>query len=140
MPRTESDWFYNLYWQARSYLSHMKERGDIHAKYVELAAAELADAFAKGHQGELMDSEIRKAALERAFDMFRREQDISKKDIEIFRALSGRKESGRSLSRKYKISETNVYVIKPRVGRLLNKHAERYFERAIDEEGFGSAA
>ena len=35
MPETESAWFSTLYWQAKSYLSHMKEHGIVHARYVE---------------------------------------------------------------------------------------------------------
>ena len=38
MPQTEADWFGALRWQAKSFLSHMKERSARHAKYVERAA------------------------------------------------------------------------------------------------------
>ena len=48
MPKTESAWFSALYWQARSYLSHMKEHGVVHAKYVEKMSKELEGAFSAG--------------------------------------------------------------------------------------------
>ena len=49
MPKTENGWFWALYWQARAYLSHMREHGDVHARYVEEMAKELENVFAPGY-------------------------------------------------------------------------------------------
>ena len=46
MPKTENGWFWALYWRAKSYLSHMREHGVVHAKYVEEMARELESVFA----------------------------------------------------------------------------------------------
>ena len=42
-PRTEKDWLGHLYWQARSFLSHLKARSCRHAKYVEFMSKALED-------------------------------------------------------------------------------------------------
>ena len=134
-PETECDWFYALRWQARSELSHRREDAERHARYVEAASKALADVFACGHQGEAMDAEIRSRALVRALEMLRMEQDISRRDIDIYMRIEKREMSGRELARRYRITEDNVYVIKHRVGRLLRKYGPRCFERALGREG-----
>ncbi len=142
-PETESDWFYALRWQARAELSHRRERAERHAKYVEEAAKALADVFACGHQGEDMDAEIRSRALVRALEMFRKDQDVSRRDLEIYTGIETGEVSGRELATRYRLTSDNVYVIKYRVGRLLRKHGPRCFERALKKEGcisFTSAA
>ena len=142
-PETESDWFYALRWQARAELSHRRERAERHAKYVEEAAKALADVFACGHQGEDMDAEIRSRALVRALEMFRKDQDVARRDLEIYTGIETGEVSGRELATRYRLTSDNVYVIKYRVGRLLRKHGPRCFERALKKEGcisFTSAA
>ena len=142
-PETESDWFYALRWQARAELSHRRERAERHAKYVEEAAKALADVFACGYQGEDMDAEIRSRALFRALEMFRKDQDVSRRDLEIYTGIETGEVSGRELAARYRLTSDNVYVIKYRVGRLLRKYGPRCFERALKKEGcisFTSAA
>lgn len=135
-PETEKDWFYALRWQARAALSHRRENAECHARYVEEAAKALADVFACGHQGEEMDAEIRSRALARALETFRREQDISRRDLDIYVGIETGEASGRELAARYRLTSDNVYVIKYRVGRLLRKHGPRYFERALKKEGY----
>ena len=135
-PETESDWFYALRWQARAELSHRRERDERHAKYVEEAAKALADVFACGHQGEEMDAELRSRALVRALEMFRKDQDVSRRDLEIYTCIETGEVSGRELATRYHTTPDNVYVIKYRVGRLLRKYGPRCFERALKKEGY----
>ena len=136
VPETESDWFYALRWQARAELSHRRERAERHARYVEEAAKALADVFACGHQGEEMDAEIRSRALVRALEMFRKDQDVSRRDLEIYTGIETGEVSGRELATRYHTTSDNVYVIKHRVGKLLRKHGPRCFERALKKEGY----
>lgn len=142
-PETEKDWFYALRWQARAALSHRRESAECHARYVEEAAKALADVFACGHQGESMDADIHARALARALETFRKEQDVSRRDLDIYVGIETGEASGRELAARYRLTSDNVYVIKYRVGRLLRKHGPRYFERALKKDGcisFTSAA
>ncbi len=133
MPRTEKDWFYALRWQARSYLSHMKDRGEIHARYVEEASKELADVFADGHQGEEEDAKVRFRALVFALELLREEQDISRRDLSIYLAFQMRGESAKVVGERHGVSANNATVIKFRIGRILRKHGPRCFERALQK-------
>ena len=135
-PGTESDWFHALRWQARAELSHRRERDERHAKYVEEAAKALADMFACGHQCEDMDAELRSRALVRAMETLRKEQDISRRDLDIYTGIETGEVSGRELATRYHTTSGNVYVIKYRVGRRLRKYGPRCFERAIKKEGY----
>ena len=140
LPKTESDWYCNLRWQARSYLSHLRGRDELHAKYVETASRKLADMFACGHQGEAMDADIRSRALIRALEMLKEEQDIPRRNLEIYVALEMGEKPVKDLSRLYGITENNVYQIKFRTRRLLRKHGPRCFERALRKEGYATLA
>ena len=82
-PRTEKDWLSHLHWQAKSFLSHLKSRFDLHARYVEVMSKELEDAFIPGLQGIALDSKIRSAALVKALEIFKAEQDISRRDLNV---------------------------------------------------------
>lgn len=135
-PETESDWFYALRWQARAELSHRRERAERHARYVEEAAKALADVFACGHQGEEMDAELRSRSLVRAIEALRKEQDISRRDLDIYTGIETGEVSGRELATRYHTTSDNVYVIKHRVGCLLRKYGPRCFERALKKEGY----
>ena len=66
MPRTEAEWFGALRWQARRYLSRLRDRGDRHAKYIEEMSGLLDGVFADGHQGAGLDAGTRPRALARA--------------------------------------------------------------------------
>ncbi len=136
MPQTEADWYWNLHWQARSFLSRIKERVERHSRYVEEASKTLADIFACGHQGEEMDADIRARALVRALETFRKEQDVSRRDLAIYVGIETGVVSGQKLAKRYRLTSNNVYVIKCRIGQLLRKHGPRCFERALKMEGY----
>ena len=70
VPKTEAEWYWNLRWQARSFLSHMQERVVRHAKYVERASKDLSGFFACGFQGYAMDLELRSRTLVRALEIY----------------------------------------------------------------------
>ena len=133
MPRTEKGWFYALRWQARSYLSHMKDRGKLHARYVEEASKELADMFVDGRQGEVGDAEVRSRALALALEILRAEQDISRRDLSIYLAFRMRGENAKVVGVRHGVSSNNATVIKFRIGRILRKHGPRCFERALQK-------
>ena len=131
MPKTEEGWFWALYWQSKSYLSHMREHGVVHARYVEEMAKELENAFDPGYAGEFLDDEVYSKALSSALNSFRKDQDISCRDLKIYLAAAYRKIPAKVLASKFKTSENNVYVIKFRVGKLLEKHGKKYFQAAL---------
>lgn len=131
MPKTENDWFWALYWQARAYLSHMREHGVVHAKYVEEMAKELESVFAPGYFGGFLDNEVYSKALALALDSFRKDQDISRRNLQIYISATAEKVPAKVLAAKFKISEENVYVIKFRVGKLLSKYGKKYFQAAL---------
>ena len=133
MPKTEKDWFWALYWQAKSYLSHMREHGVVHAKYVEEMAKELESVFAPGYFGGFLDNEVYSKALALALDSFRKDQDISRRNLQIYISATAEKVPAKVLAAKFKISEENVYVIKFRVGKLLEKHGKKYFKAALNK-------
>ena len=136
VPQTEADWYWNLHWQARSFLSRIKERVERHSRYVEEMSKALVGIFACGHQGEEMDADIRARALVRALETFRKEQDVSSRDLTIYVGIETGVESGQELAKRYRLTSDNVYVIKYRIGRLLRKYGPRYFERALQKEGY----
>ena len=140
MPQTEKGWFWALYWQARSYLSHLKDRSEVHVRYVQLIAPELKDAFASGHQGEEMDGDILARALERALKTLKSEQDISRRNLEIYVSRMMYGVAAKEVAKKYNIKANNVDVITWRVGRLIRKYGPRHFEAALRREGYGYAA
>ena len=134
-PKTEEEWFNSLWWQARAYLSHLKDRGEVHAKYVETMAKVLADVFARGHQGESIDEDIIARALVSALEILREEQDVPRRALDIFVRLQMNGESARSVAERYGIEENNVYQIKFRTGRILRKYGPKCFEKALRKEG-----
>jgi hypothetical protein len=131
MPKTEEGWFWALYWQSKSYLSHMREHGVVHARYVEEMAKELENVFDPGYAGEFLDDEVYSKALSSALDSFRKDRDISCRNLQIYISATAEKISAKVLAAKFKISEENVYVIKFRVGKLLEKHGKKYFQAAM---------
>ena len=131
MPKTENDWFWALYWQARAYPSHMREHGVVHAKYVEVMAKELESVFALGYFGGFLDNEGYSKALALALDSFRKDQDVSCRNLKIYLSSVYKKIPAKVIAEKFKISEDNVYVIKFRVGKLLEKHGKKYFQAAL---------
>ena len=83
-----------------------------------------------------MDAEIRSRALVRALEMFRKDQDVSRRDLEIYTGIETGEVSGRELATRYRLTPDNVYVIKYRVGRILRKYGPRCFARALKKEGY----
>ena len=133
LPQTEVDWYWNLHWQARSFLSHLKSRSDLHAKYVETMSKELEDAFIPGLQGIALDSKIRSEALVKALEIFKAEQDISRRDLNVYALrMSGVK--AKEVASRLGITANNVDQIKYRVGILLRKRGPRCFVRALRQE------
>ena len=140
MPETESDWFWSLYWQARAYLSHLSGRAEVHAKYVERTAKVLEGAFACGHQGEALDREIIGRALVRALETLKAEQDISRRNLEIYICRKEYDMPAKEVAAKYNIKANNVDQIVSRVKALVEKHGPRHFAAALRREGYGFAA
>ncbi|MBR4654406.1 MAG: hypothetical protein IKO72_13690 [Kiritimatiellae bacterium] len=134
LPRTEAGWVKALYWQARSYLSHLREHGERHAKYVEETSKMLADILTSGHRGQYIDADIRSRALARALEMFRRNHDISRRDLAIYTGITTGMATGKELAARYHLTPNNVFVRKCRVGHLLRKYGPGYFDRALDSE------
>ena len=90
-----------------------------------------------------MDSELKSRALVCTLEMFREEQDVSRRDLAVYiRRMHG--ESAKAVASRYGITSNNVDQIKYRMGILLRKHGPRCFERALRVEtcslGSGSAA
>ena len=133
MPKTEKDWFWALYWQARAYLSHMREHGVVHAKYVEEMAKELESVFAPDYFGGFLDDEVYSKALAFALDSFRKDQDISRRNLQIYISATAEKVPAKVLAAKFKISEENVYVIKFRIGKIFEKYGKKYFQAALEK-------
>ena len=131
MSNSVDGWVKALYWQARSYLSHMRAHSQVHAKFVEKMADELKNAFAPISQGVLLDAGVYSYALTSALDAFRREQDVSRRNLEIYLGVVTNKASVKDLAKKFKITENNVYAIKFRVGKLLAKYGKHYFQAAL---------
>ena len=131
MPQTESDWYWNLHWQARSFLSHIKSRYDLHAKYVETMSKELEDAFIPGLQGVALDSKIRAEALFQSLEIFKAEQDISRRDLNIFILRERLQIPSKKVAARYNLTVKNVDVIKHRIGKLLRKYGPDCYLRAL---------
>ncbi len=140
VPQTEADWYWNLHWQARSFLSRIKDRAERHSRYVEDMSKALTGIFACGHQGEEMDADIHARALVRALETFRKEQDVSRRALAIYVGIETGVATGPELAKRYRLTSNNVYVIKCRVGHLLRKYGPRCFERALQMEGYISFA
>ena len=130
-PQTGKDWFWNLHWQAKSYLSHMKCRSDLHAKYVEFMSKELEGAFVPGLQGVALDEETRAEALVRALEIFKADHDISRRALNVFVLRERFQISSKEIASRYGLTVENVDVIKHRIGKLLKKHGPDCYSRAL---------
>ena len=130
-PQSEKDWLCHLYWQARSFLSHIKSRSDRHAKYVETMSKELEDAFISGRQGIALDSEIRSEALVKALEIFKAEQDISRRDLNVFVLRERIQMPSKEIAARYNLTVGNVDVIKHRIGKILRKYGPDCYLRAL---------
>jgi hypothetical protein len=138
MPKTENGWFWALYWQAKAYLSHMKEHGIVHAKYVEEMAKELENVFVPGYVGGLLDNGVYSDALALAFTNLMKDHDLRKRDFSVFIATAIYRKSARSVAKDYCLTENNVYQIKFRMARILEKYGRKYFTEALERGGNNS--
>ena len=130
-PSTERDWFNALYWQARAMLSHLRDRYERHAKYVEKTSKELEGAFAPGLQGAFLDAETHAEALAMALEIFKAEQDISLRDFNVYLSRIHGVPS-KEIARKLRgVTANNVDQIKHRVGLLLQKYGPDCYARAL---------
>ena len=129
VPQTEADWFWQLRWQARSFLSHMKDFAERHAKHIERMAKDMFGMIA-AVQGLELDNAICRHALAKALAMLCREQDISRRNLCIYTRVALRKESVKSVSRRFSVTENHVYLIKFRMKNLLRKHGPDCLRRA----------
>ena len=130
-PQSESDWLRHLYWQAKSYLSHLKNRAGVHAKYVESMAKELEGVFEADLICFFLDSETRSAVLSKALELFKSEQDVSRRDLSVFILRASHEIPSKEVAARYGISEENVNVIKFRVGKLLRKYGPGCYDRVL---------
>ena len=130
-PQTEKDWFWNLHWQARSFLSHMKCRSDRHAKYVETMSKELQGAFTPGFHTNAIDVEGLSENLARALEIFKAEQDISRRDLSVFVLRERLQMPSKKIAARYNLTVENVDVIKHRIGKLLRKYGPDCYSRAL---------
>ena len=135
MPKTENGWFWALYWQAKSYLSHMKEHCIVHAKYVEEMAKELEGVFVPGYFGESLDEEVYSAVRSLAFGNLVKDQDLRERDLDIFTDAEIHEESTKTIAAKYDITDNNVYQIKFRIKNILEKYGKKYFNEALERVG-----
>ena len=140
MPQTEKGWFWALYWQARAYLSHLRSHAGVHAKYVERISHELAGVFACGYQGEEMDGEVRSRALMRALETLKSDQDISRRDLEVFVLRTKDGLASKEVAAAYGIKANNVDQIVYRVRKIVRKYGPRHFEEALCREWYCRAA
>ena len=109
----------------------MKYRSDLHAKYVEFMSKELEDVFAPGLQGVALDAETSAEALARALEIFKTEQDISRRDLNVFVLRERFQIPSKEIASRYGLTVDNVYVIKHRIGKLLKKHGPDCYSRAL---------
>ena len=130
-PRDETGWYWNLRWQAKSFLSHMRCRCDLHAKYVEFMSKELEDAFVPGLQGVALDEETRAEALARALEIFKAEQDISRRDLGVFALRQRFQMPAKEIAARYGITVGNVNVINHRISKLIRKYGPDCYDRAL---------
>ena len=130
-PKCENEWLSNLYWQARSFLSHIRSRFELHAKYVEFASKAFENMFAPGLQGLAMDAETRQDTLVRALEIFKTEQDVSFRDFRVFVLREHSQIPAKEVAARLGISLENVNVIKHRIGKLLKKYGPDCYARAL---------
>ena len=131
MPASAEAWVKVLYWQARSFLSHMNERSQIHAKCVEKMAKELEEAFVPANQGAFLDAEVHSLALPLALEIFRKDQDVSLRDLGIYVGFAAKRIPAKIVAKEFNVSDCNVGTIKFRVGNLLAKYGKKCFQAAL---------
>ena len=81
--------------------------------------------------GAFLDAEVYSRALPLALEIFRKDQDISRRNLEIYIGSVMNSIPAKILAEKFKITENNVYAIKFRVGNLLAKYGRKCFQAAL---------
>ena len=92
---------------------------------------ELEDAFIPGLQGIALDSKIRSEALIKALEIFKAEQDISRRDLNVFVLRERFQMPSKKIAARYNLTVENVDVIKHRIGKLLRKYGPDCYSRAL---------
>ena len=131
IPQSEEDWYWNLHWQARSFLSRIRDRAERHAKYVEFMSRELQDAFTPGFNADIVDDEGLPEILDQALEIFKSEQDISRRDLNIYVLRQRFQVPSKKIAARYGVTVENVDVIKHRIGKLLKKYGPDCYDRAL---------
>ena len=135
VPSTELEWFWALYWQAKSYLGHMAEHEAVHERYVAKVGGEQDDLLFWGRQGELLDKETYSEALPIALNSLIKEHNLDRQKLEVFIALEVYRKPVKMVAEKYGLTENNVYQIKFRVGKILRKYGKRHLGDALKQVG-----
>ena len=131
VPQSEEDWYWNLHWQARSFLSRIRDRAERHAKYVEFMSRELQEAFTPGFNADIVDDEGLSEILDQALEIFKSEQDISRRDLNIYVLRQRFQVPSKKIAARYGVTVENVDVIKHRIGKLLKKYGPDCYDRAL---------
>ena len=131
VPQTEADWYWNLHWQARSFLSRIRCRAERHAKYVEFMSREIQDAFTPGFSTDVIDIEELSEILDRALEIFKSEQDISRRDLNIYVLRQRFQVPSKKIAARYRLTVEHVDVIKHRIGKLLKKYGPDCYGQAL---------
>ena len=92
---------------------------------------ELEDAFIPGLQGIALDSKIQSEALVKALEIFKAEQDVSRRDIKVFVLRERFQIPSKKIAARYGLTVENVDVIKHRIGKLLRKYGPDCYARAL---------
>ena len=92
---------------------------------------ELEDAFVPGLQGVALDEETRAEALARALEIFKAEQDISRRDLGVFALRQRFQMPAKEIAAHYGITADNVNVINHRIGKLIRKYGPDCYDRAL---------
>ena len=140
MPQTEREWFGALYWQARSYLSHLWDRGKTHERCIDLLAPMQDEVFSPDQEIESLDSGLRDRALWGALKAIQKEKGVSPRNFDIYLSRVAYGVPAKEVAKKHGIEPNNVDQIVSRVGKLVRKYFPRYYESAIQGESLRLAA
>ena len=135
VPSTELEWFWALYWQAKSYLGHKAEHEAVHERYVNKMGGDEDNMLIFGRQGELLDKETYREALPIALNSLIKEHHLDREKLEVFIASEAYGEPVKMVAEKYGLTENNVYQIKFRVGKILRKYGKKHLFDALRQVG-----
>ena len=78
-----------------------------------------------------MDEKAYHDALTLAMSNLKKDQDLSRRDISIFKAMYMYKKSAKSVAKKHKTTENIAYQINFRVKNIIGKYGKDYFKEAL---------